>query len=746
MLDIPRQSTLIGPWYQVEHGNYVVTTAAQARALLEHLTQQGGPYGLDTEFVGWKPSDKRPHKYRSEVVCWSLAWTEFENSLHPWHKDHPNAVPLCRRATLLWTPEIAEVFRPWLEDPSVTKVAHDGFSVEYQVFANQGIELNGLINSLTLAKSVDNVPKLGHNAKRHMEDTFGYESRSFRELFIDRDLQTICNNWETDEDWPTLVDYAGLDAKLALELYYYAKPKAKAMGIWDHFLDVWTPQEYVLTTLDSNGWEYDQEVARAAIKEKQADCDAWLTELTPWAGWEEEPKRKYVRGALKRPCEECKRCAKGLDCKKGIEVEPRGWYDLPWVCKQVPVMAGPALVHFLYGYGIEVIAGKVITGKGFRVPELCGNLRAVKRTGRGKKPTDEMALLTIMAYPDTSKRDREMLQKLLNWKKGTNLIGKMERFSQAASEEPDGRLRTTFKCRTDTGRLSASDQPWQQVPKKGPMRKAFVARPGHKLVVADFSGLEMRILAHFLERVYKDTSLKEDILAADVHSATALRIWGESTLAGVPVDVIKGHEKWGKYRDYAKIINYAINYGKGAAGLGVQIKDDNGRPIGTEAAQVLLDDYLAVAYPVIQRWQDDLREWGEQDLGVRTLHGRFRKLPGLGLDKKDYREKWLYRADYRRMLNTPIQGSAADLVIMAMLRCNPEPLPNLLERRYVNWTLNKLGVKMIAQVHDELVFEVPEEHAEAARDEIDYAMSHAQKLLIPTPVDIHIVDCWADAA
>ena len=140
---------------------------------------------------------------------------------------------------------------------------------------------------------------------------------------------------------------------------------------------------------------------------------------------------------------------------------------------------------------------------------------------------------------------------------------------------------------------------------------------------------------------------------------------------------------------------------------------------------------------------------------VRTISGRTRFLPGLLLGEVQMDgswgpvprgpDKWAFLSDYRRLLNTPIQGSAADLMVEAMLACNTYQHPRLVKLGHVNWTLVELAATMLAQIHDELVFRVPAENAEAARDEIKERMENAMKLSIPTTVDIHIVDHWGQA-
>jgi DNA polymerase I-like protein with 3'-5' exonuclease and polymerase domains len=320
-----------------------------------------------------------------------------------------------------------------------------------------------------------------------------------------------------------------MDAKAVLEAYYLIKPEMEAAGLANYYHKVWMPQQIVLTTMEQNGWPFDPAVCEDALVDLRKEAEGLEDELMGWSRvWTENPYPESTNCFWEAP-------------------NPR---------------SSKQLQYLLYGHGVREVAGVCVHGLGLPVPPVCGTLKAVRRTGRNKQPTDEMALLHLARSPETPTEVAPYLEKLHQWRKLLNDIGKLEKFPQAASEEPDRRLRFQLKALTDTGRLSASNQPIQQVPKKGKLRKAFIAEPGHKLVVADFSGLEMRILAHFLEVLFGDTTLKEDILGADVHSSTAKRIWPETLEAFSASDIKADKAMAEAYRDPAKIVNYAINYGK----------------------------------------------------------------------------------------------------------------------------------------------------------------------------------------
>ena len=376
--------------------------------------------------------------------------------------------------------------------------------------------------------------------------------------------------------------------------------------------------------------------------------------------------------------------------------------------------------------------------KCYPIPPVKGSLNATKRNNKREETTAE-AGLDWLARNTKSDVDREMLTVLLRARKTSKLAQFMASLCSAVSAH-DGRLRSSFGPNTDTGRLSSSNPNLQNIPTRNDrfgIRKAFVAAPGKLLVVADYSQLEMYVIAHFLIHVLDDHSLARDLSTGDVHSAMAFRIWpAELAALGATPENIKDVAK--SYRGNAKTVNYAVPYGKTAAGLGSQIKGTDGKGIGKKAAQDILDDYFE-ACPglgtLFERWENEARQTGY----VRTLLGRTRPLPGAASD-----DVWEQRSAFRRAVNTPVQGSAADIVTAAMLACVGAG-PTLKQKAPARQLAN-LGAKMLMQVHDELMFEVPEENAEEARGIIQSIMENPfdKPLKVQLTVDAEIGKSWGE--
>ena len=272
-----------------------------------------------------------------------------------------------------------------------------------------------------------------------------------------------------------------------------------------------------------------------------------------------------------------------------------------------------------------------------------------------------------------------------------------------------GRIHTSYnQTVASTGRLSSSDPNLQNIPARGPwgtrFRKAFIPDAGYVLMAADYSQVELRVLAHLSE----DPTLIETFLSGrDVHEETARLVFGENA----------GDEA----RRRAKIINFSIIYGTSAFSLA--------RELGTSTAeaQKFIDRYFAERPKVreyLDRVVDEAREKGYSE----TIFGRQRQVPELGAPDRN-----LQQAGRRIALNNPIQGSAADIIKIAMLRA-----AGAIDTR-------KLGTRMILQVHDELVFEVPEAEKAEAERLVREAMEGAADLAVPLVVRLGFGPNWADA-
>ncbi|MBE3578234.1 MAG: DNA polymerase I [Limnochordales bacterium] len=274
-----------------------------------------------------------------------------------------------------------------------------------------------------------------------------------------------------------------------------------------------------------------------------------------------------------------------------------------------------------------------------------------------------------------------------------------------------GRVHTTFhQTVTATGRLSSSDPNLQNIPVRSEegkrIRQAFVAPPGHVLLTADYSQIELRVLAHMSD----DRALQEAFFAeTDIHTRTAAEVFG------VPVAEVTPAQ-----RNAAKAINFGIIYGISGYGLA------RGTGLTREAAQAYIDAYFA-RYPGVKRYMDETVERAKRDGYVTTLLGRRRFIPELRA------ANYAQRSFGQRMaMNTPIQGSAADIMKVAMV----EVYRRLQDRG--------LGSRMVLQVHDELVLEVPEAEVDEVAALVKDAMEHCVELKVPLRVDVEVGKNWAD--
>ncbi|MBN2088544.1 DNA polymerase I, partial [candidate division KSB1 bacterium] len=263
-----------------------------------------------------------------------------------------------------------------------------------------------------------------------------------------------------------------------------------------------------------------------------------------------------------------------------------------------------------------------------------------------------------------------------------------------------------------TGRLSSSDPNLQNIPIRTEMgreiRRAFI--PGDKdriLLDADYSQIELRIMAH----LSGDATLRDSFIKGeDIHRRTA------ALILNLPPDNIDDEQ-----RRQAKAINFGIIYGMGAFGLASRLD------ISQSEAQIFIDAYFT-KYPGVKNFMEEVVKKARKDGYVSTMLGRTRRLPDILSDNRRRRE-----FAERIAINTPIQGTAADMIKLAMLH-----IQNRINRE-------KLNIKMIMQVHDELVFEV-------LRDEVDYAkkivqeeMENALKLEVPIKVDVGVGENWLEA-
>ncbi|NLF44582.1 MAG: DNA polymerase I, partial [Syntrophomonadaceae bacterium] len=278
---------------------------------------------------------------------------------------------------------------------------------------------------------------------------------------------------------------------------------------------------------------------------------------------------------------------------------------------------------------------------------------------------------------------------------------------------PDtGRIHTIFKqAQTSTGRLSSVEPNLQNIPVRVEegrrIRKAFTVRnKKYYLVSADYSQIDLRTLAH----ISKDQNLIDTFLQGiDIHTRTAAEIFK------VPLDEIDG-----TLRDRAKAVNFGIIYGISDFGLA----RDTG--VSRQEARRYIDNYLD-SYPGVRQYMHDVVEFGKTAGYVETILHRRRYLPDLNA-----RNKMVQSFAVRMALNTPIQGSSADIIKLAMLGV------------YEQLKQQDLRAEILLQVHDELVLEVPAEELEQVIDLLKDKMENCYRLIVPLEVSIKYGSNWYD--
>ncbi|WP_288076620.1 DNA polymerase I [Pseudomonas sp.] len=275
-----------------------------------------------------------------------------------------------------------------------------------------------------------------------------------------------------------------------------------------------------------------------------------------------------------------------------------------------------------------------------------------------------------------------------------------------------GRIHTSYhQAVAATGRLSSSDPNLQNIPIRTAegrrIRQAFVAPKGYKLLAADYSQIELRIMAHLAKDEGLLHAFRNDL---DVHKATAAEVFGVE-LGAVTTD----------QRRSAKAINFGLIYGMSAFGLAKQIGVDR------KQSQAYIDRYFA-RYPGVLAYMERTRAQAAEQGYVETIFGRRLYLPDINAKNPALR-----KGAERTAINAPMQGTAADIIKKAMVAVD-------------NWlTASGLDAKVILQVHDELVLEVREDLVDQVRDEIRQHMSHAATLDVPLLVEVGVGDNWDEA-
>ena len=327
------------------------------------------------------------------------------------------------------------------------------------------------------------------------------------------------------------------------------------------------------------------------------------------------------------------------------------------------------------------------------------------RKGKTGYSTDSRVLRSIRG-------EHPIVEVIEEWREYSKLLNTYLGPLPELIDDKDGRLHTTFnQAVASTGRLSTTNPNLQSIPIRTELgreiRSAFIADPGHRLLSADYSQVELRILAH----VSGEPKLKEAFARGeDIHAATAAEVLGKD-----PATLTKGE------RSVAKMVNFGIIYGISAFGLSENLE------IPREEAQEYIDAYLA-RFPLVQDFIQRTIERAERDGYATSLFGRRRPVPELKASNRQTRS-----LGERLAVNFVMQGTAADIIKKAMVA--------------INRRLREEGraARLVLQVHDELLFEVPDVELSAIKELVRAEMCNAYPLDPPLAVDIGVGDDWAEA-
>ena len=325
--------------------------------------------------------------------------------------------------------------------------------------------------------------------------------------------------------------------------------------------------------------------------------------------------------------------------------------------------------------------------------------------GKGKKISTAVDVLEGLA------EEHEVPRLVLEYRQLTKLKSTYVDALPVLIRRGSGRVHTTFgQTGTATGRLSSANPNLQNIPIRTELgreiRAAFIAEPGHVLLAADYSQIELRLLAHFSkDKLLVEAFRRDD----DIHTLTASQVFGVP-----PLMVTADH------RRQAKVVNFGIVYGLSAFGLSQNLGIETGE------AKKFIEAYFE-KYAGVRAFIDATLAQARRDQKVKTLFGRIRPIPDMNSKNPNLRG-----FAERTAVNTPLQGTAADLIKLAMIRIDED-----IRSR-------KLKSRMTLQVHDELVFEVPEGEVDVMKSLVRERMEAAHELEVPLRVEVGVGPNWRD--
>lgn len=539
-----------------------------------------------------------------------------------------------------------DALRPILEADTPPKCGHN-IKYDILIFRNAGITLGGVAFDSMVASYLIDASRSSHGLEYLSEALLARGKQSISELIGSGKSQRSFESVPAAD----ALDYAAADADLALHLRETMLPQLRAMGLADLFDKVEMPLVRVLAELEYNGILVDGEELERQRRRLQSKINEILDELD----------RESARAI-------------------GRKFDPNSPKQLASVLFNKPDDATPGL-----------------------------GIKPTKKTKTGFSTDAEV----LEELGQDSSLETPIPRLILEYRQYSKLVSTYLVALRDAINPATGRVHTSFhQTVAATGRLASSDPNLQNIPIRTDVgreiRKAFIAPPGSVLITADYSQIELRLLAH----LSRDPNLIDAFLTGqDIHQQVAAQI------NNVPLDQVTKDMRSG-----AKMVNFGIVYGITAFGLARRLGVSNA------AADEIITNYKR-RFSGITTFLHECVEQARRFGYVETILKRRRPIPDIDSSNPSRRA-----FAERTAINSVVQGSAADLIKLAMVNLLPPPKGS---------APSPLGkARMLLQIHDELVFECPEPEAPTARDAIVAAMESAMTLTVPLKVDAHIGRNW----
>lgn len=602
--------------------------------------------------------------------------------------------------------------QPLFAQEHVTMVAHNA-KFDLHFLQTAGLYIRGrLADTMLAAQLIDENREVG---LKELAPSVGINQKHYQSMV---DYPGYGKNEFLGVNLANASDYAMKDTLATWRLWKKFSVQMVEDGVDNVFRDVWMPLLITLQQMEAKGISVDLDKVNVArehylgvVKENEAKVALEGLKMIKERYGDDVPEKYLIPVEQMYP---------HVDVDNDEIILLDNGDVLPIIRKKNRSYR-PRTIHFKSGSN-DHLGELIYDHYGLSLPS---HLR-VKQSQNGKTVSKDA--LDVMLH-ELGEDAPEVIQSIMKLRKAEKFIGTyLDRFLEDADRNDNNTIRTTFNQHvTDTGRLSSNGPNLQNIPSRGQegkmARDMFIARPGHVLVVADYSMMELRMLAHYSQ---DETLLSAFTEGKDLHILTGAQ------QAGLTYDELKdridaGDPEAKTLRSIGKTSNFGLTYGMGAKKYQLLLLTQNNLSVTEQEAKRLIESYNSTFYGATV-WKQRVTRYSHKIGYVQTILGRKRRLPGLR--SKDKYE--VMRAE-RMGINAVIQGSCADVISQAMPA--------------IQRALSAINGYILLQVHDELVCEVPEKYADIGRMLVGELMTALANPLLRCPLiaDAHVGKTWGEA-